>query len=433
MCSKEKGFGVDLDEGFKPVAWEGVGVRVPLAWDFVQHKGFWDKGMLKVLGPGREKVEVSWWRAGKSQGLETLAAGLWPDLEDGGVKWVVSLSGFEEVLGVRRPEGEQGVGFAVFVKGGERAGAVVISGCSEAQARRVAESLEIAAKDARRRFAFFEMSLEAPAGFELRESTLQAGVCSLKWTRGRQHLNFKRYSAANVTLGLNMSRGEGEKPMERLLAWARLAYAGEMRLDGTEGETHRDDGGRLVVDIRVKRRWFAGLAVTSLIPSHIKHPVWARVIWDVTANKLVCIDTTEKDSKVATHAVSAIETGLQFWGSGGEAGAEGLVWRRVRGVVSEVGVDGVVKIVRRVPRPAGIRMLRFLSGDRAENGAIEQKSALDGVGSWLWLRLDEQGRREAELAWELQEALGLSRREAGLSVGSYLAALKGRGLVECEG
>jgi hypothetical protein len=409
---------MELVAGEKPVAWEGVGVRVPCGWDFMKHQGFFDKGMFVVGGLAGERVDVSWWQAGKSQELEKLAERTCPD----GLPWTVRVDGFEEVVGVKNRDQ-----FALFVRGINRAGAVVVMGCDEHVARDVAGSLVLGGAQDGRAFAVFECSVTGPAGYALKESELQAGMCQWQWSKGRRLVNFKRFSAANVTLGLGMARDPGADPLNRLAKWASLNYAKEMGIDRQTITAREDDQGRLVVDLAAKKRWFAGLAVTTLIPAHIKHPVWARVIWDVSVNKLVCVDTTQA-GEAGLAVLDGVIQSVAFWPCGA-ACDPGPMWTRAPGIAVEEMADGNVAVIRKVPRPAGLKWMRAMTGGGVEKGEIQQKSALDGVGSWLWRKL-EKGKSQGELVRELQEILVLSQREAELSVGKYLSVLQGRGLVQ---
>lgn len=405
----------------KPLAWEGVRIDMPRSWDITGHRGFWDHGIIKAKSLGGPRLELAWRRANTRSDLAQQAAKLWPDvalrpweLSTGQPNIAIS-QGFTMGTGTNERR-------VLLAQTKDRLAVLTMLGVDQPLALRMARSLRVADKHEPRPFAALEFEVTAPADYELIKSEIKSGVCYFGWKQRRRHFQFRRFSAGHTAMGMAMEADlNGPDAKAHFEAWVSLLYARELADAHHNRQVEGEGTDRLSMTLKSKRRRFAAMEVTSLIPKHRKQFRHIQVVWDKPSRKIVCLESTHDDQ-------AALDISRQVMDSFKAHPCPGVELRNlpVKTIVKcpDVAIkttQGRCLVEIKQPRPKAIGWLPLLLGQKPNREPVIHKAELDPIGRWLW---DQIGKLPLdEIIGQLQEHLSLSAREARMSIMTYLQIL----------
>jgi hypothetical protein len=435
-----------MPRGLKLLAWQGVGLLVPAAWDLARREGDERSGSIRIDGHDRVRVQVLWQRDGggrlhdaarraaqllklpvpanQSDGLCTWL----PDQGDPDACYVLEMSseqvGESSVLVLARGHGRLIVlRFAVHDGWPDRGLlATMIS------------SLSIEPVDQWRRWAIYDMAWSTPPSHTLSQASLNAGVALLEFRHGRRWWALRRFSAANAAMN------SLEPDVERFQEWVKAVYSDQwydMRYE-MERSPGNSDCAELV--LRARRRWFSPLEFRAILPRHRRSAAVIHVRWDRNANKVICFEFDRAGSDQTPESLRLRESYRVTMDqvahslspppavSARTRALDALV--RWRASVTASDLDGQrVLLSRPVPRSRVLRGLITLTGGRGGESVKNSAVELDVLGSVLWKRC-RQPTPVRELIDEVAGRLQVVPMEAAASVTTFLQAMGSRGLVE---
>lgn len=408
-------------EAWKPLAWEGVGIRLPRSWDVTGHRGFWRQGIIKAKSPAGARLELAWQQADKRRTPEQQAGKLWPEVQLR--SWAVgdSEAGFVSSQGFA-----MGVGaserHAFLAQTPGRLAVLTMQGVESDLAKRIARSLRVAGRQDGNPFAVLEFAVTAPADYELVDSSIQAGVCLFGWRQGRRRIQFRRFSAGHAVMGLPVdSPLNTSKVQARFEAWVGMIYARQIADARHVMELEEDASGRLIVTLQGRRRRLMPMEVTSLIPQHRRQYRYIRVVWDKPSCKVYCAESTH-DTPAARQLCQQILDSFAVYPCPGQGpsplGLKQVIKRDVKTTVTDQG-RYLVEIT--CDRPKALGLLPLLLGHKPNREPVVHKAELDPIGRWLWEQIDRVPLEH--LISQLQDKLSLCTREARMSILMYLQML----------
>lgn|GEM_PF-6512808 len=417
---------------FKPLAWEGIGIRIPHDWDFTGHRGFWRQGVVKARSVEGSRVELAWRPANTRDDLAKLAARLQPGVE--WRPWAVSAAGTNVVSSQGFTVGHTDErGRRLFLaQTHHRLVMLTLDRIDVALAARIVQSLEMTdTPDEPQPWGLLEFSVTSPAGYELIESSIQAGVCLLRWRKGRRHLLLRRFSSGHAGMGLPLNADLNDpKALERFNAWIDLVYARESADAKYTRQTITDNAQRLHVTLRSRPRRFAAMEITALIPNHRRQYRWIQIVWDKPACKVYCVESTHDDD-TADAAVQELIRTMAFHPCPPTQSLKLPIKQVVkRKIKTHKGERGQLLVEIEHPRPRALGFLPLLLGQKPNHAPVIHRAELDPIGTWLWERL---GRSSLEqIIQQLQQTLQLSARETRMATMTYLHILAKWRMVDIE-
>lgn len=435
--------------GHKPLAWQGVGLFVPLTWDIGRHAGTYRQGGFRIDNEYRVVVQVKWWQ---TRGPVSLDRAVQKHLKQGRQREAA----LEPATGLAVPSVGRAAGFRASIPAGKTGPAhdeVIVVAQEETHTRAAMWRFTLAdgEPDARQinamlrglrlqlrsdglDWAALDFSLRSPPEYDLQKAVLASGVCYLRFGRRMSQVAFRRFSTAP-----SLEPGEEAGALTR---WCRVAYANDFYDVRYQIEASRD---RLMLSGR--RPLIALPEFKGLIPGHRRPPRHIDIRWDREANKIYAIEVSklrESTAAAAGEMADSIRMTLPVSAASGVMSSRmpdplPPRLRALHAVVMPVAADvtehegdrGNVQLRYQVIQPPRLRLMRLLAGQPVGTRTRQRILDLDRMGSAIWRQIRRRPR-VMELVESLMRDLKISYREAELSVAHYIKVLGQRGLLSVK-
>lgn len=440
--------------GYKLVAWQGVGVHVPQRWDIGRTSGDDRRGGFRIDNEYRTVIHVKWWRVRRQMTADAILreqAPLFRDDQRDGLREarnivLPAMSGtvraYESSAGETKREDLREAAVLWRDSDGRR---VVLwrfllqqEGPDPQTLQRMVDGLRLPAPGEPRQWALLEFRFQSPPGWQLRESSIAAGVCWFRLGRGRSRLTFRRFSAPDVA----RADSGASDALER---FARRVYAGEFHDRAYVVDTPNLAGRRCALGMTSHRRRGA-LAWDGLLPTFRRSPHRIELAWDRAMNKVFAIELTGKglDDGALLNLLDEMKVQPTCQGDASAPRVREEVLAppqrsRLRALQARVlrsrevqtgSVGGNVTVGYMVERTTRQRLLRSLAAQPNEV-TYTRTAELDPLGTLLWHACAEPVS-VLDLVELVMQRLQISYREAELSVTAYVKQLGERGLVSLD-
>jgi hypothetical protein len=426
-----------LNPGLKRVAWQGVAVVVPAAWDLARHEGDRRAGALRIDGHDRVRLQVRWQpdRGGSLHEVARRAAALLrqtilnpsPLGRDGGEHRIAfDLSSSDDAHPALLAVVRQSQRLAVLRfdrHEGWPANDLL---------RQMLDGTTIQSAREWQDWVIYDMAWSSPPGHELRSASLQVGVARLEFGSARRWWALRRFSAASAAMGA------AAPDPDRFERWITAVYNGERH------DRHHDVSRRLISDgyetvLRGRSRWLSALEFRGVLPRHRRSAALVISRCYPAVNKVVCFEFDRPDADadpdlqrvMASYRVAQESLGPSPAPPSSSSGRTRALASRVRRRASVLARQDGVRVVlqSQVPRGAMLRWLSALGG-RGTGPAMKTRTVeLDLLGSLLWQRCAEPTPVQA-LIDALGRELQVAPLEASVAVTGFLQAMGSRGLLE---
>lgn len=469
-----------IPPGHRLLAWDGIGLFVPVGWSIGRHDGDSLFGSIRVDASEKVRVRVRWWRAPKRFHIDNVALQFernmvsqaktklkGPSLaKDAGylaeaknivvvptnrVKLPARLGEHAKafVSGVagekgREPSKVTNVLVVAYRRDLQRAAVwqfvIDEDGPSFEQINRMVEGLLIQHLEQWRDWQVLDMAFQAPPSSRLDKAVLASGVCYFRFEWRRMRVGLRRFSAATAV----MDRLEPQE--EDLERWCRGAYANEFFDLRYQVESKPLDADRQALILTGRGRLLAPLELRWVIVRHRRLPRRIEIYWHKPSNKIYCFEIsklTASNEELIRRMVDSYrpveeeeEPAAPVLVQKGEAPRTprerslAARVRRSREVTWELNERDRVVLEYELVRPLGLRLLRVLSSQPTKAKEL-RKVELDLIGSIIWQACDGK-MRVRDIIEEIRREFKITQREAEVSVTEYIKTLGNRGLIILE-